>query len=194
MSLVPPKMKKKNKRPTIKRTKKRELNADFESDLSSPVTFGFGVRLFTREGGEAFIWSPARVTISGAEYFFSFNLISGYYLNRGPLHFCFYCRVRILHSDSVCFDRPRLLRNQAKTCNFASKLSCFGVLINFSAKSCKKCLISWKTMKNHRFGQNLQLFEQNCKVSWLETPSLWRYKENYGTRKLSGLSRNGPQK
>ena len=32
----------------------------------------------------------------------------------------------------------------------------------------------------------------NCKVSCLETPLFWRYKENYVTR-LSGLSRNGRQ-
>ena len=31
----------------------------------------------------------------------------------------------------------------------------------------------------------------NCKASWHRTPSLWRYKENYVTRKISGLSRNG---
>ena len=34
------------------------------------------------------------------------------------------------------------------------KLSCFGVFSNFLAKRCMKCLISWKTMKNRRFGQN----------------------------------------
>ena len=32
--------------------------------------------------------------------------------------------------------------------------------MNFSATSCKKCLISWKNTKTHRFGQNSQLFEQ----------------------------------
>ena len=30
----------------------------------------------------------------------------------------------------------------------------------------------------------------NCKVSCLETPLFWRYKDNYVTRKDSGLSRN----
>ena len=38
--------------------------------------------------------------------------------------------------------------------------------------------------------------KNNCKVSCLETPSFWRYKENYVIRntpeKFSGLSRNGP--
>ena len=32
-----------------------------------------------------------------------------------------------------------------------------------------------------------------CKVSWLKTPWLSRFKENYVTRKVSGLSRNGRQ-
>ena len=47
-----------------------------------------------------------------------------------------------------------------KTLNFLRKLSRFEVLINFSEKFCKKWLISLKTMKNRRLGQNLQLFEQ----------------------------------
>ena len=34
--------------------------------------------------------------------------------------------------------------------------------------------------------------QNNCRISWLEMPSFWRYKENYLTRKRSGLSRNGP--
>ena len=48
----------------------------------------------------------------------------------------------------------------AKTCNFSRKLPCFGVLVNFSAKSCKKWLISSRSTKNHRFAQNLQLFDE----------------------------------
>ena len=44
--------------------------------------------------------------------------------------------------------------------NLAWKLSRFAVLVNFSAKSCRKCLISPKRTKNRRFGKNLQLFEQ----------------------------------
>ena len=59
ISLVPQKIKKnyeKTKKTTKDKTeKKRELNANFGSDLSSPVTFGVRVRLFPREGGEAFI-------------------------------------------------------------------------------------------------------------------------------------------
>ena len=38
--------------------------------------------------------------------------------------------------------------------------------MNFSGKSSKKCLISWKTTKNPRFGQNFQLFEETI-MSWL---------------------------
>ena len=47
-----------------------------------------------------------------------------------------------------------------KHCNFSNKLPCLCILINFLRQSCKKCLISWKNAKNHRFGQNLQLFQQ----------------------------------
>ena len=49
--------------------------------------------------------------------------------------------------------------------NFPNKLRCLCISINFSEKSCKKCLISWKNTKNHRFGQNLQFFEQ-ATMSW----------------------------
>ena len=36
--------------------------------------------------------------------------------------------------------------------NFSNKLPCLCISMNFSGKSCKKCLISWKSTKNHRFG------------------------------------------
>ena len=52
-----------------------------------------------------------------------------------------------------------------KTFNFSSKLPCPGIFMNFSARRWKKCLISWKTTTNHRFGENLQLFEQTT-MSW----------------------------
>ena len=32
--------------------------------------------------------------------------------------------------------------------------------MNLLGKSCKKWLISWKSMKNHRFDKNLQLLEE----------------------------------
>ena len=47
-----------------------------------------------------------------------------------------------------------------KTWNCSTKLPCFGVLVIFSGKSCRKGLISWKSTKNHPFGQKLQLFQQ----------------------------------
>ena len=56
-------------------------------------------------------------------------------------------------------EKARKIIDLAKTCNSSMKLPCFGVLVNFSAKSCKKWLISWKMTKNHRFGQKLQLFQ-----------------------------------
>ena len=71
---------------------------------------------------------------------------------------------KVAKSDSFC-EGARKIMDLAKTSNFSSKLPCFGVLVNFSAKSCKKCLISSKNTKNHRFGQNLQLFEQTT-MSW----------------------------
>ena len=48
----------------------------------------------------------------------------------------------------------------SKLCNFGNKLPCLCISMNFSEKSCKKCLVSWKRTKNHRFCQNLQLFEK----------------------------------
>ena len=52
-----------------------------------------------------------------------------------------------------------------KLWEFSNKLPCLCISMNFSGKSCKRCLISWKNTKNHRFGQNLQLFEQTT-MSW----------------------------
>ena len=57
-------------------------------------------------------------------------------------------------------EEARKIMDFAKTWNFSSKLPCFGVLVNFSAKSCKNWLISWKSTKSHGFGENFQLFEQ----------------------------------
>ena len=57
-------------------------------------------------------------------------------------------------------ENARKIIDFAKTCNFSRKLPCLGVLVNFSAKSCKKWLISSRSTKNHRFAQNLQLFDE----------------------------------
>ena len=66
---------------------------------------------------------------------------------------------KVAKSGSFC-KKARKLFDLAKTWQFSSKLPCFGVLVNFSGKSCKKWLISWKSSKNHRFGQNLQLLDR----------------------------------
>ena len=65
-----------------------------------------------------------------------------------------------------------------KLCNFSNKLPCLCILMNFSERSCKKCLISWKSTSNHRFYQNLQLFEK--------TTMFLRFDELYG-KKLQKL-------
>ena len=72
---------------------------------------------------------------------------------------------RFLHFDEFSRKKlPKVLRFVKKhekssilqkLCNFSSKLPCFGISMKFSAKSYKKCLISWKSTKNRRFGQNM---------------------------------------
>ena len=62
-------------------------------------------------------------------------------------------------------EKAREIIDLGKLCNFSNKLPCLCISINFSGKSCKKCLISWKSTKNHRFGQNFELFEQTT-MSW----------------------------
>ena len=66
---------------------------------------------------------------------------------------------KVAKSDSFR-EKARKIIYLTKVSNFSSKLPCFGVWLNYSGKSCKKWLISWKSTKNHRFGQKLQLFEQ----------------------------------
>ena len=61
-----------------------------------------------------------------------------------------------------------------KLCNFSSKLPCFGISMKFSAKSYKKCPISWKSTKNRRFGENSQLFQQ--------TTMFWRFGELFSEK------------
>ena len=60
----------------------------------------------------------------------------------------------------------------SKVCKFSNKLPCLCISMNFSEKSCKKCLISWKSTRNHRFRQNLPLFEK--------TTMFLRFDELYG--------------
>ena len=62
-------------------------------------------------------------------------------------------------------EKERKLIHFLKTSNFSKKLPSFDISMNFSAKSCKNCLISWKSTKNHRFGQNYATF---CnKLPWV---------------------------
>ena len=63
---------------------------------------------------------------------------------------------------------------------FSNKVPCLFVSMNFSAKGCKKCLVSWKSTKNHRLGQNLQLFEQ--------TTIFWHFDELF-RKKMQKLAR-----
>ena len=52
----------------------------------------------------------------------------------------------------------------------------FGIFMNFSAKCCKKCLIWWKSTRNHRFAKNHPTFWTNYHVFafW------WTFKEKVG--------------
>ena len=66
-------------------------------------------------------------------------------------------------------EKARNIVDLAKTRNFSNKLPCFDALVNFSAKSCRKCLVFWENSKNHRLGQNLQLFRTKyhvCAFRW----------------------------
>ena len=65
---------------------------------------------------------------------------------------------------------PRLVKMHEKSSiwpklwNFSNELPRPCISMNFSGKSCKKCLISWKSTKNHRFDENLQVFRTNYHV------------------------------
>ena len=48
--------------------------------------------------------------------------------------------------------------------NFSNKLPCLWISMNFSGKSCKKCLISLKSTKNDRSGQIFITFRTNYHV------------------------------
>ena len=73
-------------------------------------------------------------------------------------------------------EKARKTIDLAKTCNFWSKLPCLGIFMNFSARRCKKCLISWKSTTNHRFGQNYATFRTNYHVFAFR----WTFKEKVG--------------
>ena len=75
-------------------------------------------------------------------------------------------------------EKPPKTINLAKTCNFSSKLRCVGIFMSFSERNWRKCLIWWKSTRNHRFCQNLQFFEKTTMFS--------RFDELYG-KKLQKL-------
>ena len=93
--------------------------------------------------------------------------------------------------------KPRKMMDLVKTCNFPNKVPCFYVSMNFSANSCKNCLISWESTKTHRFGQNYATFSnklpcfgfsmnfsaKDCKKwlnSWKSTKN-HRFGQNFAT-------------
>ena len=73
-------------------------------------------------------------------------------------------------------EKARKIIDLSKTCNFSKKLPCFCISMNFSEKGCKKCLISWKSTKNHRFGQNFATFRTIYHVFAFR----WTFKEKFG--------------
>ena len=62
-----------------------------------------------------------------------------------------------------------------KLCNFSSKLPCFCIFMNFSAKSCKKCLIWWKSTRKSSIWQKLSNF-----LNKLPCFFWWTFKEKVG--------------
>ena len=79
--------------------------------------------------------------------------------NYHVLAFRWSCQQKVTKSASFR-EKGRKIVDLAKTRNFSNKLPCFDALVNFSAKSCRKCLVFWENSKNHRLGQDLQLFRK----------------------------------
>ena len=80
-------------------------------------------------------------------------------------------------SKSASFrEKTQKTIHLAKTCNFSSKLPCVGIFMNFSERSCKKFLISWKSTRNHRFRQHYATFRTNYHVFAFR----WTFKEKVG--------------
>ena len=99
-------------------------------------------------------------------------------------------------------EKARKIIDLAKTFNFSSKLPCLCIFMNFSARSCKKCLIPWKkhekssiwpklcnffgqtTMSLHfdqLFGKKLQKVAQFVKKDEISSiwPKLCNFSNNY---------------
>ena len=51
-----------------------------------------------------------------------------------------------------------------KLCNLSNKLPCLNISMIIAVKSSKKWLVSWKSTKNHWFGQNFATFRTNYHV------------------------------
>ena len=98
-------------------------------------------------------------------------------LNYDVLAFSWTFQIKVAKSAWLR-EKTRKTIDFAKTFNFSSKLRCLGIFMNFSERNCKKCVILWKSTKNHRFRQNLQLFEK--------TTMFLRFDELYG-KKLQKL-------
>ena len=73
----------------------------------------------------------------------------------------------------VCSKKPSIW---PKLSNFSNKVPYLCVSMNFSRKSCKKCLISWKSTKNHTFGKIFATFWTNYDVFAFR----WTFQENVG--------------
>ena len=101
-------------------------------------------------------------------------------------------------------EKARKIMDLVKTCNFSNKLPCFGVSMNFSTKCCRNCLISWKSTKTHRFGQDYATFSnklpcfgvsmnfsakgcKKCLISWKSTRN-HRSGQNFATFRTTTMS------
>ena len=94
-------------------------------------------------------------------------------------------------------EKAREIIDFIKTCNFSKKLPCFYVWMNFMAKSCKNCLIWWKSTKTHWFRQNYATFSNKLRCfgvsmncwgkGWKKLLNSWkstknhRFGQNYAT-------------
>ena len=84
-------------------------------------------------------------------------------------------------AESASFSEKTLKSSIGlKLATFPKKVPCLCVSMNFPAKGGKNCLVSWKSTKNHRFGQNLQLFEQ--------TTMFWHFEELF-RKKMQKVAR-----
>ena len=80
-------------------------------------------------------------------------------------------------AESASFSEKTLkIIDWAKTCNFSSRLPCLCIFMNFSERSCKKCFISWKSTRNHRFRKHYATFQTNYHVFAFR----WSFKEKVG--------------